>query len=381
MALEATTEEVIIWDIMIPYVCRFKSEAGASGTPHRVGVWDSQRRDFAHGSWCIFINHRMKLAHQTTFDLYPTQPFHFDSTFFKPAHFPTADTKWESGRRWQSMLFDGSRLGLIFTDSGSSRKPEVRVRVFSEKHLSLLFLDSLKQELTWRYNLDLGLSEFYRDVGDDKILSPIIKKFRGLRPMHPGSLYEYLIIAIVLQNATVRRSVSMMQALFENCGTRLEFDGQQFWCSWKPEALARTSEQKLRELKMGYRATSLIKVSEPFAAGTLEEVYLRKVSAEVQEKTLMSLYGIGPASVGYIMFDVFHRWDYLKHISPWEQKIYTRIFFRKDYEKELVSTEEMVKYFKRWGKWKNLAVHYVWEDIWWKRRHTHIPWLEKLIRL
>jgi hypothetical protein len=28
-----------------------------------------------------------------------------------------------------------------------------------------------------------------------------------------------------------------------------------------------------------------------------------------------------------------------------------------------------------------LAVHYIWEDIWWKRRNEHISWLEKLVRL
>ncbi len=42
----------------------------------------------------------------------------------------------------------------------------------------------------------------------------------------------------------------------------------------------------------------------------------------------------------------------------------------------------MLKHYdKKWGKWKNLATLYVWDDIWWKRRNKHIPWLEKLIRL
>ena len=173
----------------------------------------------------------------------------------------------------------------------------------------------------------------------------------------------------------------MMQTLFENYGTLLEFDGHKFWCFWPPEVLAKADEQKLRELKMGYRAKSLIKVSRPFANGSINELKLRQSSEGEQEETLLSLYGIGPASVGYIMFDVFHRWDYLKHISPWEQKIYTRIFFDQDYEKNLVPVDKMLKYFNRWGKWKALAVHYVWENIWWKRHHEHIPWLEKEIRL
>lgn len=279
------------------------------------------------------------------------------------------------------MLWRGETLGLIYQNTGTVEKPKVLVRIFSDKKLSEEFIESVKQETIWRYNLNLDLSQFYADVGKDPLLAPVIKKFRGLRPMHHGSLYEYLIIAIVLQNATVKRSVYMMQALFENYGGLLEFDRKQFWCFWEPKVLAKASEEKLRDLKMGYRAKSLIKVSIPFAKGEIDEFGLRSANQEEQEEALITLYGIGPASAGYIMFDVFHRWSYLKHISPWEQKIYTKIFFDKDYKKELVLVDKMLEFFDKWGKWKNLAIHYAWEDIWWKRKHKHIPWLEELIRL
>jgi len=115
--------------------------------------------------------------------------------------------------------------------------------------------------------------------------------------------------------------------------------------------------------------------------GEKSEIDLREKSKEKLEKTLLSLYGVGPQTLGYIMFDAFHHWDYLRKISPWEQKIYTHIFFNKDHEKELMPVNKMLKRFEKWGKWKALAVHYAWEDIWWKRRNEHIPWLEKLIRV
>lgn len=322
----------------------------------------------------------MKLSLQAALDLVPTTPFHFDSTFYKPAHFKTTDTKWESGKRWQTMRGSGKTLGLLFQNAGTTSRPNVQVSVYSTKKLSPQFLESLKSELIWRYNLNLDLGEFYRAVRDEPALRDSIKRFRGMRPMHPGSLYEYFVIAILLQNATVKRSISMTQALFERYGTLLEFDGQRFWCFWEPKILATADEQELRGLKMGYRAKSLIKVSIPFANGKLDEMELRKNALEEQEKVLLSLYGIGPASVGYIMFDVFHHWDYLKHISPWEQKIYSKAFFDKDYETDLVPIETMLKHFDKWGKWKNLAVHYLWEDLWWRRQHEYIPWLEKLIR-
>ena len=323
----------------------------------------------------------MKLMKVTKIEIFPSSPFHFDSTFYKPGHFPTADTKWQPGKRWQTMLWQGERLGLIFEDKRKKQSPKVLLKVFSNKELSLELLDSLKKEIIWRFNIGLDLSGFYRDVGNDPLLKPIIKKFYGLRPMHAGSLYEYLTIAIVLQNAAVKRSVNMMQSLFENYGSAVEFDGKKFWCFWEPKILAETSEQKLRDLKFGYRAKFLIKVSTPFARSELNEFALREKSSAEQEKILLSLYGIGPASVGYIMFDVFHRFDYLKQISPWEQKIYTKIFFNKDYEKELVPVSKMLKRFEKWGKWKAMAVNYIWESIWWKRRYQPVLWLEKLIRL
>jgi len=122
-------------------------------------------------------------------------------------------------------------------------------------------------------------------------------------------------------------------------------------------------------------------LSKQFASGGIDEIDLRTKSLQQQEEKLLSLYGVGPASVGYIMFDVFHRWGYLKHISPFEQKIYNKIFFGKDWEKELIPVSKMLDYFGKWGKWKALAVHYVWEEIWWKRKSEGVPWLEKLIRL
>lgn len=323
----------------------------------------------------------MKLKKEIVLEIIPTSPFHFDSTFFKPGHFPSNDTKWEPGKRWQTMLWRGKRLGLIYESAGTTSKLKVRVKIFSKESLTKDFIESLKQEIIWRFNLDLDLTQFYKDVDKDPLLTPIIKKFSGLRPMHYGSLYEYLIIGIMLQNTVVRRSVSMLQSLFERYGDLLEYDNQKLWCYWEPKVLAEADEQGLRALKVGYRAKSLIKVSKPFADSEIDELKLRSQSVEIQEKSLISLYGVGPATLGYIMFDAFHHWDYLRNISPWEQKIYTHIFFNKDNEEELVPVETMLKRFGKWGKWKALAVHYVWEDIWWKRRNEHIPWLERLIRL
>jgi len=46
-----------------------------------------------------------------------------------------------------------------------------------------------------------------------------------------------------------------------------------------------------------------------------------------------------------------------------------------------VPVKKILKYFERFGKYKQLAVHYIWEDLFWRKKIEKIPWLEKEIRL
>ncbi len=183
-----------------------------------------------------------------------------------------------------------------------------------------------------------------------------------------------------MQNAPVHRSIQMFKALLENYGTLLEFDGKKLWCSWGPGELQKVSENELRTLKVGYRAKSIKKIDDYFARDLVNENELREKDKETQMKELLKLYGVGPATVWYLLFDVFHRYDFFNHISPWEQKIYSKLFFNRNPENP-ASVKKLIKYFEKYGKYKQLAVNYVWEDIWWKRKNQHIPWLEKEIRL
>ncbi|MBI1971628.1 MAG: hypothetical protein HYS52_02165 [Candidatus Wildermuthbacteria bacterium] len=320
-----------------------------------------------------------KLTHKTTVRIKPTVPFAFDYTLHKPDHFTSGDNRWEPGVRWQTWAWKGKALGLKFQNKGTIANPLIALSIFSVKALSKSFFDSLVKEVEYRYNLNLDLKDFYKKFSKDKVLGPAIKKLRGMRPGHPSSLYEYLIIGIVLQNASVRRSIQMFQTLLEHYGTLLEFNGRKLWCFWEPGGLKNVDEQALRALKVGYRAKSIKKIDEQFTNG-LDEEKLRKQDRAIQMQELLKLYGVGPATVWYLLFDVFHHWDFFNHVSPWEQKIYSKLFFGRDPEKP-VSVKKLLKHFERYGEYKQLAVHYIWEDLWWRRKKgEYIPWLEKEIR-
>ena len=321
------------------------------------------------------------LEAKRTIELLPQAPFNFDATMHKPDHFPSADNDWEPGIRWQTMLWQNVPLGLKLENQGTVDRPRISLSIWSRDELGQDFLNGLTAEISYRCNLQLDLTEFNRRFGDDPQLGPVIDQWRGMRPASYSSLYEYLIIAIVLQNATVRRSVNMMRALLENYGTLLFYDGRELYCSCEPEVVDRATEQELRQLKVGYRAKSIKRVTEAFVSKQLDEFELRNKSREEQREALLGLYGIGPASVGYILGDVFHHPDELNHISPWEQKIYSKLFFDAEPDEPVPVDRLMDLFNQRFGGYRMLAVHYFWEDLFWKRKHEEIEWLEKLIRL
>ena len=353
----------------------------------------------------------IELEEITRVELYPRPPFSFDPSVHKPDHFPSQDTVWEPGVRWQTMVWEGKCLGLKFVNRGSVDDPRIELEIYYQGLKGPTFPIGVEEgwtlldEINYRYGFQEDFSEFNEKFKDDPQLGPIIKKWPGMRVMSPQSLYEYLVIGIVLQNCTVKRSVNMMQVLFENYGTKVRFDGREFYCFWEPKDLNRVSEDDLRALKIGYRAKSIKRLSTWFADKKVKqfellysksktfvktssasgvpswELELRKKSKEEQRGALLDLYGIGPATVGYILFDVFKHYDELNHISPWEQKIYSKLFFDRDPD-NLVSEGELLNFFEeRFGKYKMLAVHYIWEDLWWQRKNQPVPWLEELIRL
>jgi len=308
----------------------------------------------------------------------PNPPFNFDATVHKPSHFPTLDNIYEDGKYWQTMNFQGKILGIKMENEGSVDNPKVRFTVYSQFPLEDAYLQRLTEEIRWRYDLDSDISEFCEKFREEELLGPVLQKRRGMRVSCAYSLYELLMMAIVLQNATVRRTVQMMEALFDKYGTKVRFDGKELYAFWEPKRLHEATEQELRELKVGYRAKYFKKTSEDFVKGIVEESKLRQMNKEEARKELYKLYGVGPASASILLFETLHHYDTIEKIGPWEQKIYSRLLF----DKELVPADTILREIdKRYGKWKTLAMHYIFEDLFWKRKTEKIEWLEKLIRL
>lgn len=319
----------------------------------------------------------VSLRQRATARLTPTAPFHFQGTVHKPSHFPAPVSAYQRGVYWQALRLGDDLLGVRMEDAGDSDRPAIDVTLFSPSPLSEAQKDTALDELSWRFDLAADLSPFCRAFHDDPVLGPAIARWRGMRVSASDSLYQTLIIFITLQNATVRRTVQMMDALLSAYGTRLAFDGQTLYAFWKPEDLALIPEQDLRDLKVGYRAVSLLRTSKAFAAEPHLETSLRRSSRDEARRRLLDLYGVGPASLDGLLFGFLHHYDALDHMPPWEGKIHSRLLFGE----ERPPSETLEEMTRRWGPWRALAALYIFEDLFWQHSCSPIPWLQNLIRL
>jgi len=324
------------------------------------------------------MNSVLFLDNQQDIMLYPTSPFNFDGTVHKPDYFPSSDNAYEEGRYWQTMYFRGIAYGTKFTNEGTTDNPAIRLSVFSEKPVGQELLHDIGDEVAYRFDLNADLTEFYTSFSNDTLLGPVIARWKGMRVSTNVSLYEFLVIATLLQNTVVRRSVQMMENLFQKYGSKVCFDSHNMSVFWDPKIIHEENEDALRMIKLGYRAKTLKRQAEIFVFGKMDEMELRHLDEASLKGRLLELYGIGPASVWYLLFQVFKHYDAFEYISPWELKIFSKLMF----DQEMVDAQFMIQEANnRWGKWRMLALHYLFEDIFWLRKNEQIPWLEALIRL
>jgi 3-methyladenine DNA glycosylase/8-oxoguanine DNA glycosylase len=317
------------------------------------------------------------LPKRATARLTPIAPFHFQGTVRKPSHFPAPISAYRDGTYWQALRLGDDLLGVKMEEAGDGDRPAIDVTLFSNLPLSQAQKDAALDELSWRFDLPAHLSPFDLAFRDDPLLGPVIERWRGMRVSASDSLYETLIIFVTLQNATVRRTVQMMNALLSTYGTQLSFDGQTLYAFWKPEDMARAPEQDLRDLKVGYRAVTLLHISEAFAAEPKLEASLRGSPRQEARRRLFALHGVGPTTVDGLLFEFLHHYDALDHMPRWEGKIHSSLLFGE----ERPPSDTLEEMTRRWGPWRALAAHYILEDLFWQHSHTPIPWLQNLIRL
>lgn len=311
-----------------------------------------------------------------------TGPFHPRTTLHKPSHFPSPFERAKPGEYLFVTDVGGHVLGgrAAFAGDGADT---VALALYAPADTEPpADPDAAVAEIARRLGLTLDLPGYGDLWWSDPILSSLPAQMCGARPVSPFTLYEFLTICTLLQNTQVGRTVQMARTLADTLGTAYRFPtGDVLTSFWPPARLLALGETALRERKLGYRAKTLVRSAADFTdRPDLQSDLLAHTADPARLRAeLTGLYGVGPASVGYVMFEWFKNLAEFSHVSPWELKILSRLLF----DRPDVPAADLLAFCRqRWAPYTMLATHAVFEAIFWRRASGQGPeWLDALIRL
>ena len=290
-------------------------------------------------------------------------PFNFKYTVYKPSHFPTKleefdeknETFYRTFRLGQKKLVGLKMSDLEIVES----RPGIYNEVYSNTILTERDKEKLEEHITRSYGLQEGILAFYNRVKRDRSISEPITNLKGMRNSCFESLFEILNISSMLQNTTVKRSEQMMEAMLSNFGERVSFDGKEFYVFYTPIDITKSSEQRLRELKLGYRAKFLMNIADHFVKNSDLEEKVKAMSFDEAKEELMKIKGIGPYSARIALFQYLRR-PHEINFDSWKRKIFSKFFFGNE-DEPIEKVEKEAK--ERWGDYGGYAGLYVIEDL------------------
>lgn len=159
------------------------------------------------------------------------------------------------------------------------------------------------------FGLNVDVSEFYALAEGDVLLSPLARRFRGLRPPRFPSIFETVANAIACQQVSLTLGILLLNRLAQSYGRAYrnattdsgstETIARAFPT---PEDLAGTGPEALRSLGFSHqKARYLIDLATTVASGELDLEALAELDSSEALTELRRLRGVGRWSAEYVL--------------------------------------------------------------------------------
>ena len=166
----------------------------------------------------------------------------------------------------------------------------------------------LQEHVEWLVSSDLDLRQFYELVHNHRVMGPVTRSLKGLKPLRPPSLFEMVVIAITEQQLS-------LAAAFYIRGRLVARFGQKWGTLWifpAPETLADAPLGELMRCGLSARKAKYMKdLAQRVTDGRLDLGALKHKADEEAFACLVSQRGLGAWSAQYILARGLGRHDCL----------------------------------------------------------------------
>jgi len=158
---------------------------------------------------------------------------------------------------------------VSITSKGTVDRPKLSVFTHSHSDLDKTDEKEIVEKISIMFSLDDDLDEFYSLANEDPVLRHVKNDLCGLKIQTSPTFFEGMIIGFCLVWTSFQRAVSIIDGLVREFGLR--FGAEYGFPSAKE--LANASVDKLKELRLGFRAERIKRFSTQVVEGNLFGLY------------------------------------------------------------------------------------------------------------
>ena len=277
-----------------------------------------------------------------------------DTSSFEPKHI------FECGQcfRWDEQK-DGSYTGIVKENVINVKKVDNEI-VFTS-----FGADNLEKLVTEYFDLNRNYEEIKEELSKvDEYLANSIQYGSGIRILNQD-LWETIISFIISANNNIPRIKGIINRLSSEHGTKIEWNGKEYYTFPTVESLAKATVEDLRKTGLGFRDIRVYETTKKILEKEvdLNELHKEENTEKVRDN-LLTLSGVGPKVADCILlFSTLKRFDVFP-IDVWVRRVMNDLYI-KNQDEAKVNKKEIEKLAKeKYGALEGIAQQYL---FYWKR--------------
>ena len=288
----------------------------------------------------------------------PLAPYDFELTAGQPNYSRDQQFKTEDyvDGAYVRLLDLGDKTALASVRSvGSVDAPELSVTLTGDD-LTDDDASRAATQLAWLLGCNQDLRPFYDSVGDDLILSDVVREFYGYHNTRAASVFEALVQAVMGQQIATAVARIVRSLMIEHYGIRATIAGREWYAFPRAEALAMAEVTDLRQLKLSVRKSEYI---QGIARAALESPDgfegMHQLPDDEVIKQMVALRGVGQWTAQWILVRALSRPDGFPIGDLALRRTVAALYF----DGAEITDEELLAFSERWSPWRSYATAYL----------------------
>ncbi|MBN18871.1 MAG: 8-oxoguanine DNA glycosylase [Chloroflexi bacterium] len=212
--------------------------------------------------------------------------------------------------------------------------------------------ESIKNHIIDYLKLDENLDEVYRYISKDIYINSAIEKYRGMKILRQDP-WECLISFICSSNSNIKRISKNIEDISIEYGNKITFNGFERYSFPSAKMLSNTTEQKLRNLGLGFRAPYVLEAAKIIALEQINLKKLRSINYEEALDILIKIPGVGDKVANCVLLFSLDQTEAFP-VDVWIQRVLKEKYFNIQEKTNIIKVRmKAQKYFRKHAGYAN----------------------------